>query len=196
MPGTSSLAADGYCTLPDVLSAQRASALVAEAAAFAPNARPMPRDEYRVKAAGRIASPRRMSAIAAGPVLRAIQRDEQLLDLLERTAGKRLTPTNGAYIYYEPGDYLGLHKDEAVCEVTLITGVADALGPLVVHPPLVDVPAQELLKISRAHAATPPGGVEVDVPGVGSFLMLLGSKVPHHRPRSRTSCAIATLCFG
>ena len=195
MSSAPSLAADGYCYLSAVLNADRVDAMLAEAAALAANARSMPRDEYRLDEEHRIASPRRMSAVAGGPVLRAIQREESLLELIEDVAGHAVCGTSAAYIYYAPGDYLGLHRDKAACEVTLITGVAGELDPLIVHPDLVGVPPPELLEISRAHSATPPGGTGVMVPHAGSFLVLLGAKVPHHRAPASDRGTIATLCF-
>ncbi len=190
-----SLTPNGYCLMSDVLAPDRVAALLGEAASMAADAGSMPRDVYRVNDDQSISSPRRMHATAGGPVLRAIQRDEALLDMIEHAAGHRVAPTRAAYIFYEPGDYLGLHRDSTLCEVTLLTGVGGALDPLIVHPELVGLPAEELLYVSRAHDATPPGGVGAEVPAAGSFLMLSGSKVPHHRPPASRHGSVATLCF-
>jgi hypothetical protein len=166
-----------------------------EAMALAPRARRASGDYYRAHGDGSVSSPRGLSTTSAGPVLEAIQRDEKRLDRLERIAGRRLCPTRASYIYYRPGDYIGLHKDAAVCAVTLITSIAGALGPLVVHPSLVGAPTEELLAISRAYSGMPSGGTRVVVPHGGMFLMLLGSIVPHHRPAALDFCVIATLCY-
>src|SRR5438552_4395127 len=191
-----SLAAHGYCSLPDALTADRIGAVLAEATELAPSARRATGKYYCVNGDRSISSPRRLSTVGAGPVLQAIHRDARRLELLERIAGRRLRPTRGSYIYYEPGDYVGLHNDASVCEVTLITRVAGALQPLVVHRALVGVPPEELLAISRVHSAMPPGGTCIAVPHGGSFLILLGSTIPHHRPAALDSGTIATLCYG
>jgi hypothetical protein len=162
---------------------------------LAPRARRARGDDYGVHRDGSVSSPRGLSTASAGPVLEAIQRDERRLDRLERIAGRRLCPTRASYIYYRPGDYIGLHKDAAVCAVTLITSIAGTLGPLVVHPSLVGAAPEELLAISRAYSGMPPGGTRVVVPDGGRFLMLLGSKIPHHRPAALDFCTIATLCY-
>jgi hypothetical protein len=190
-----SLFAHGYCPLAGALAAEDAAAVMSEAAALAGGARHANGAYYRVNGDGSISSPRSLSTVAAGPVLQAIHRSEVRLALLERVAGRPLMPTRGSYIYYEPGDYIGLHRDASACAVTLITSVAGVLDPLVVHPSLVGVPPEELVAISRAHSAMPPGGIRVAVPGGGRFLMLLGSTVPHHRPAALDFCTIATLCY-
>lgn len=192
---TLSVTASGYCTLPDALTAGRADAIRAEATSLASHARRADGNYYCVNADGSISSPRRLSTAAAGSALQAIHHDESLLDRLADILGRRIAPTRGSYIYYEPGDYIGLHKDAAVCTVTLIGSIAGALASLVIHPALVDVPAEQLVATSRAHSAMPPGGVRVAIPDRGSFLLLLGSKIPHHRPATLDRCMIATLCY-
>jgi len=187
--------ARGYCSLPNPLSVEHTAALLAEAAALASSARRATGYYYRVNADQSISSPRRLSTIAAGPVLQSIHLDETRRGLLDDILGQRLSPTRASYIYYGPGDYIGLHKDASVCEVTLITSVSGALDPLVVHPSLRDVAPEELLAVSRAHSAMPPGGTRVVIPSGGTFLMLLGSAIPHHRPAALDYCTIATLCY-
>ena len=180
-----SLTDRGYCLLPGGITDQDRAALLAESRALGPSARAASGDYYRVNGDGSLSSPRRLSTIAAGPVLEAIHRDEQRLEQLERIAGRRVSPTRGSFIYYEPGDYIGLHKDAAACQITLITSVSGALEPLIVHPSLAAVPLEELLAISRAHSGMPSGGTRVAIPRGGMFLMLLGSRSPSPvcRPR-------------
>jgi hypothetical protein len=181
--------------LPDGISGGHRVALLTEAKALAPTARAASGHYYRVNGDGSLSSPRRLSTIAAGPLLETIHHDKQRLEQLERIAGRRLSPTRASYIYYEPGDYIGLHKDAAVCQITLITSVSGALEPLMVHPSLVGVPVEELLAISREYSGMPPGATRVAIPRGGLFLMLLGSRIPHHRPAALDSCTIATLCY-
>jgi hypothetical protein len=192
---TESLAAGGYCFLPDGLTDGQRTALVTEALAHAPSARCASGNYYRVNADGSVCSPRCLSTIAAGPVLRAIHQDKQRLGQLQRIVGRRVSPTRGSYIYYKPGDYIGLHKDASVCQITLITSVAGAPEPLMVHPSLVSMPSEELLAISRAYSGMPPGGTRIAVPRGEMFLMLLGSAIPHHRPATLDCCTIVTLCY-
>lgn len=195
MSATHSLAARGYCVVPVAPAADHAAAMLAEATSLAPSTRRVSGDYYRVNGDRSVSSPRCLGTVAAGAVLDAVHRDNARLELLERIAGRPLTPTRGCYIYYEPGDFIGLHKDAAVCEVTLITSISGALDPLVIHPSLIGVPPEELVAISRAYSSMPPGGTGVTVPSGGSFLMLMGSTVPHHRPAALHPCTIATLCY-
>jgi hypothetical protein len=196
MDASDSLARDGYCLLPDAVAPGDAAAVAVEACALAMSARRVVGDYYCVNDDRSISSPRRLSTVAAGPLLQRIHSDARLLELLEHVAARRLSPSRSSYIYYAPGDYIGLHKDASVCQVTLITSITGALDPLVVHPSLIDMPPEQLLKISRTHSAMPPGGTRVAVPKAGIFLVLRGSTIPHHRPAALDSCTIATLCYG
>jgi hypothetical protein len=195
MDASGSLARNGYCLLPDIVAPGDAGAVAVEARALAMSARRVVGDYYCVNDDRSISSPRRLSTVAAGPLLLAIHRDARLLELLEHIAARRLCPSRSSYIYYTPGDYIGLHKDAAACQVTLITSITGALDPLVVHPSLIDVPPEELVEISRTHSAMPPGGTRVAVPKAGIFLMLRGSTIPHHRPAALDPRTIAALCY-
>jgi hypothetical protein len=190
-----SLARNEYCLLQDAIAPGDAAAVVAEARALSMSARRVVGDYYCVNDDRSISSPRRLRTVSAGPFLRTIHRDARLLDVLEHIAARRLSPTRSSYIYYAPGDYIGLHIDASVCRVTLITSLAGALSPLVVHPSLIDMSPEQLVEISRAHSAMPPGGTRVFVPKAGTFLMLRGSTIPHHRSAALDSSMIATLCY-
>jgi hypothetical protein len=196
MDASGSLARNGYCLLPDAVAPGDVAAVAVEACALAMSARRVVGDYYCVNDDGSISSPRRLGTVAAGPLLQTIHRDARLLELLEHITARRLSPSRSSYIYYAPGDYIGLHKDASVCRITLITSITGALDPLVVHPSLIDVPPEQLVEISRTHAAMPPGGTRVAVPKAGIFLMLRGSTIPHHRSAALDTCTIATLCYG
>ena len=136
---TGSLAAYNYCLMPHSLSTGLTATMLAEATALAEQARRVKGNYYCVNRDQSISSPRLLSTAAAGPVLQAIYRDAQRLALLGKIIGRPLSPTRACYIYYRPGDYIGLHKDASVCEVTLITSVAGPLEALVVHPSLIGI---------------------------------------------------------
>jgi hypothetical protein len=190
-----SFAAAGYCLVAGLLSTERTAAMLRESTRLAPHARRACGNYYRVNRDGSVSSPRCMSTIEAGPVLSAIHDDTVHLEIIKSIVGRRLSPTRGSYIYYAPGDYIGLHRDALECEATLITCIAGVLSPLVVHTSLIGVASEDLVGISRAHSAMPPGGTRVSVPNEGRFLLLLGSRIPHHRPAALDSCVIATLCY-
>ena len=191
-----SLRAAGYVLLAGTLDSSLTAAVLDEATTVSTTARRVVGDYYRINGDRSLSSPRRLRAAAAGAVLDSVHRDTRRVAQLSSILGEPAVPTRSSYIYYDPGDYIGLHKDAASCRVTLITSLAGPLGPLVIHPPLTTLPPEELLRVSQAHSGMPPGGVRVIVPAGGRFLMLLGSKIPHHRPATLDACAIATLCYG
>jgi hypothetical protein len=103
-----------------------------------------------------------------------------LVAAVEEQCGVSVTPTGGGtYSYYEQdGDHLGLHRDIAQCDLTLITcldatrtaGFAD--GALLVYSRHLGLPLAEAARAGRG-AATP-------MPiGRGDTIALLGGIVAH-----------------
>jgi hypothetical protein len=184
-----------YTILDDSLAHSVVTDLRREAMDIEPTARGICGEQYRISRDGRVSSPRHHRTATPGPVLRDTHEDQELIDLVESVVERKLFPTRASYIYYQPGDYIGLHNDTAACHVTLITSIVGNLDPLIVHHELGDLNPEQLLEVSRRHEGRPPGGTPVQVPDSGRLLMLMGSAIPHHRPISLQHCAIATLCY-
>ena len=125
--------------------------------------------------------PRRLLTSGAGPVQDALYRASGLAEVLSARCGLPLRPSGdrGSYSYYaRPGDFLGLHRDIATCDVTVLTvlhdepAADDAGGTLVVYPGRMWEP----LSAIRARPADGALGVRL---GVGQTALLLGGVVPH-----------------
>lgn len=194
MSDADTLAADGFVSLNDFFSSDETDALVQEAGAQRVSARPWSSDQYALGRRGQMSSPRAHRSASPGPALRALHEGSRLRELLCELTGQHFFATRSSYLFYAVGDFIGLHTDIDPCQVTLVTCVLGDPGPLVLHPELVPMGAARLLELSRCSGGFPPGGQPVAIPRDG-VLILRGSGVPHHRPPSRSDCAIATLCY-
>lgn len=107
----------------------------------------------------------------------------------------RLRLTHSSYLYYERGDFLGLHRDHRSCRITLLLWLAGPAGPLHVHPELHELNEEDLLRTALTWDGHPPGGELVDL-GQGPVLVP-GHSVPHHRPPHpyAEELVLATFCF-
>jgi len=56
----------------------------------------------------------------------------------------KLRPVQSNYLFYDPGDFLGLHHDQARCPFAVIVLLEGDAGPLCVHPELQDAPPEDL----------------------------------------------------
>jgi hypothetical protein len=103
----------------------------------------------------------------------------------------RLVQSN--YLFYDEGDFLGLHHDQARCPVTVIAVLAGDAEPLCTHPELVGAPAERLVTV--VEGSGPCGGEPVDL-GAGP-VVIRGGELPHHRPphRGSGSITVVTFCF-
>lgn len=106
----------------------------------------------------------------------------------------QLHPVQSNYLYYGPGDSLGLHHDQSRCPyavVALLNGDAD---PLCLHPELAGVRPAELAPIDDPE--THQGGTKV--PLQDGPLLIHGELVPHHRDPhpGEEEVTIVTFCFG
>lgn len=189
-----SLVDDDFIRLHDLFSAEVTQRLTHEAELQRLSARPWSTDEYILSGGGQLSSPRAHQTAGPGPVLRGLHEGTHVVGLLRQMTGQYFFPTRVSYLFYGPGDFIGLHTDIDPCQVTLLTSVLGSPDPLMVHPDLAGIPRVQLLELSQRTAGRPPGGVAVSVPR-GGLLVLRGSRIPHHRPTVRHSCGTATLCY-
>jgi hypothetical protein len=122
--------------------------------------------------------------------------EHTLGERLRSVLDARLEPSVSCYLYYEPGDFLGLHTDQVACPFTVLVLLDGNAGPVFLHPELRAMEPEKLLHHAVSHDGHPPGGIAVrlrDGP-----LVLAGSAIPHHRPPHLGSAevALATFCFG
>jgi hypothetical protein len=128
---------------------------------------------------GRGGSPARAFTFAQGGALQwRLFSAPALIASLSQRCGLAATPTGaGTYTYYEPGDFLALHRDIVTCDLAIITclsetGAAPGSGGLWVYPQHATEPLSTARAAGRA--------VAVPVPlGSGDTAVLLGGIVPH-----------------
>lgn len=128
--------------------------------------------------------------------LRALHESREFRDFASELAGTSMRPTYSGYLFYEDGDFIGLHKDLPACELTLLVAVRGTCPPLVVHQELRGLSAQELKELAEASGGAPDGGKSFPVLQE-SIVALFGGGLPHQtRPVPAGGASIvATLCY-
>lgn len=186
----------GYATVtsPVVAAGQ---ALKVEAAGLHTGAERVVKDVYELWADGQeFRSPVRYGFAPETNDLKSLHGSRELRDLASELADAQVEPTYSGYLFYEDGDFIGLHTDLPACELTLLVAVADDCPPLVVHPEFVGVPAEELKDLSETSRGAPKGGLALAIVP-GSAIALFGGGLPHQTrpiPQGRASI-VATLCY-
>lgn len=125
-------------------------------------------------------SPERAFTYASGNLVHwALFSAPAFVARLAEICGLPLTPTGGgSYSYYEqPGDFLGLHRDIATCELTVITclksaGAQHGAGSLLVYSDYMNAP------LAKARAAGKKAARQAPIER-GESIALLGGFVPH-----------------
>lgn len=128
--------------------------------------------------------------------LRDVHTGDRMVDLASDLAGRPMEPTYSGYLYFEDGDFIGLHSDLPACELTFLSLVAAECPPLVVHPELVGNDPEELKALSEATDGSPPGGVTLPIVP-DSLVALFGGGLPHQTRRvsGGAPSITATLCY-
>jgi len=128
--------------------------------------------------------------------LREVHTGDRMLELARTLAGQPMEPTYSGYLYFEDGDFIGLHTDLPACELTFLAAVAPECPPLVVHPELAGRQPEDLKALSEVTHGSPPGGVALTV-APGSLVALFGGGLPHQTRRIPTGAGsiMATLCY-
>lgn len=160
---------------PDLLSADDLDRLRQEAAVQWPSRRVRAREGYRLEEGWQLLGPVHSGYADGGVELRRMHREVGIR--LRHVVGHHVVPTVSSYLYYEPGDHIGLHLDQSGCDYDVLALLDGRPGPLCLHPELAGMPPGELL--ARAVAGVDDPGLLVnlaDGPGV-----LAGRTTPHHR---------------
>lgn len=171
-------ASGGFLRLPGSIAADDLAQLEADALSVRPSGR---RNVSVVSdaAEARGGSPdRAFSTAHGGAVHWRIFSAAPYIASLRETCGVACSPAGGGtYSYYGEGDFLGLHRDIATCDLTVITclretGATPAGGVLRVYSRHMTEP------LSRARAAGRTASTEAYL-GRGESLAVLGGFVPH-----------------
>ena len=122
-----------------------------------------------------------------------------MADYVSRCCGTAVVPTGnrGSYSYYlSPGDFLGLHRDVDLCDVTLITVLHDDTSPSDPAGGLVVYRGQPQTSLSQIRGQ-PHQGADLVKARAGQSILILGGMVPHRVVPigSSGTRVISALCF-
>jgi hypothetical protein len=189
------LGAAGYRVTPDLLSPDERERLYKEARVERPYAQREAHEAFRTGPDGRALAPNRQWIANPGDALRQLHRSRELASAVRRLVRRAVRPTICSYLYYGPGDFVGLHSDNSDCPIVLLAWLGGPAGPLYVNPELQDLPARQLLRTARRCGGHPEGGVEIQLKDGAA--LFAGSRLPHHRPphRYKRELTLAALCF-
>lgn len=172
-------------------------ALFAEAVTLQERAERIVKDAYELWADDQeFRSPVRYGIAFDTDRLRALHTSPELRRTANELAARQMEPTYSGYLYYEDGDYIGLHTDLPACELTLLAAVGPNCPPLVVHRELAVLAPERLKDFAEAAGGAPDGGTALPIVP-GSLVALFGGGLPHQtRPVATEGVAVvATLCF-
>jgi hypothetical protein len=200
MEGTVEAAAwsdQGLVRLPQYLPRRAVTELAAEAREQIQGSKPYLRRETAAHRDGSFASPVRHSVAPAGPKLRALTFDRQLLaDLKLATGLSRLTPRGATLVIYGSGEYQGLHTDSVRSTLTVGIVLGGELDPMGWAPDLRLAPADQLAKTVAQRGLFPEGDEYqfLEHPCDGTIQGWAGYEIPHWRPpHNRTSPAVLAI---
>lgn len=171
-------AAGGFAIIPGLLAADVLAELLAEALSARPTGQ---RNALAVsdRTEGRGGSPARAFTSAHGRALQwRLFSAPALIASLSQMCGLAVVPAgSGTYTYYQPGDFLALHRDIVTCDLAAITclsetGATTGCGGLLVYPGHATEPLSRARAAGRAAATPAPLGR-------GDTAALLGGIVPH-----------------
>ncbi|MGW3200069.1 hypothetical protein ACWDBD_36995 [Streptomyces sp. NPDC001118] len=144
---------------------------------------------------GSITSPQRCTVHVGGEALRAIATAPDLAAAAcEATGHAAMTPIRYGLKWYEPGDYMHVHRDDGKCQVTFSAGLTPGLAPMGWLPHLRWLTTQQ---VTERLTGTPyPDGEDFPIRH-RRFTGFDGSRIPHWRaPLDSTSREVlVTVCF-
>ncbi|MEV0636391.1 hypothetical protein AB0I77_15760 [Streptomyces sp. NPDC050619] len=176
----------GTIVIPDVLSADRFTAIKSEAAERLDKATPHVHDHTAAHRDGSFATPVHCAFIEPGPALETLAYDKELLSAVrEHTGIPRLVPRGGAVVRYREGDFQGLHLDSIKSTVTAAFALTEDLPAMGWAPHLYNASGEVLGKVVADHGMFPEGGefttLEHPYGGEGAVRAFAGYGVPHWR---------------
>ena len=187
----------GFASVPTDAGNVSGDMWLSEARELHAGAERIVKDKYELWTDGQeFRSPVRYGIAFDTDSLRNVHASSRMLDLAADLAGRPMEPTYSGYLYFEDGDFIGLHTDLPACELTFLAPVAAECPPLVVHPELVGRRPEELKEFSAAAQGSPAGGVSLPIVP-DSLVALFGGGLPHQTRRVKTTAPsiMATLCY-
>jgi len=183
-----------YRTAPSLVSSEEREALRLEASRLSGDARTNERYGFQLVDGVQLLSPARNRSVADGDV-RCNLHTLTLVDRLLALLGRHVKAIVSSYLYYGRDDFLGLHIDQRLCQLTVLVLLDGDAGPLILHPELCDIPGESLLRYSQEHWGHPPGGTAVHLQD--GPLVLQGALIPHHRPphKGDGEITLAAFCY-
>ncbi len=178
-------------TAPGLLTGRERRDLLTEATAARAAARRTDRPGWEVVDGHQFLGPARYWYGLEGGMRLALQ--THLAARVSAWIDSPLVAVQSNYLYYEAGDFLGLHHDQARCPLTVIALLDGDAEPLCVHRELIGVPAAELGSLVDPDGHR--GGESIDLHD--GPVVISGRVVPHHRTEHGVGGAltIATFCF-
>jgi hypothetical protein len=180
------------CVLrPQLLDGAERAALLAESRDCRSGAVLTVREHWQVVDGWQFLGPARFSYSLDGDVHRIVA--DRLAVRAGAELGTPLRAVQSNFLYYEPGDFLGLHHDQERCPVTVIALLEGDAAPLCTHPELTRAPVDRLALLVDAGGDC--AGERVDL--AAGPLLIHGGEIPHHRlPHPGPDpLSIVTFCF-
>jgi hypothetical protein len=153
-------------------------------------------DAYELDADGRdFRRPVSYRIAHPGDGLRLLHEGEACPRLASELAAEPMEPSKVGYLYYNPGDRIGLHTDLPECQLVLLAAIESTAPPLVVHPELKHLTPEELTRLAEDADEAPDGRISLPLDDT-SLVAMFGGGLPHQtRPVAAGSEAVvATLC--
>jgi hypothetical protein len=185
----------GFCSLDRIIPESSLKALREEARTQGLSRKPLVSNDYTFTATG-VRGPRRYAGGIPGAELVGLHESASISNLASHLLGARAYATRAGYLYYEEGDYVGLHTDSPYCQLTIIAHIDGAGEALTLYPHLYR--ARDLAKLKALAAALASGNEE---PGLNApmarsgVLALLGRDLPHRRSPATAPITVAFLCY-
>jgi hypothetical protein len=122
---------------------------------------------------------RSYAGTTGGPTQTSIFASPNLADYLSEICGLRLRLAGvGSFSYYEPGDFLAVHRDIIACDITLLTCLRDTATGASDRRGLRIYPAYARAPLTQLRSENAPTHVDVHLDR-GQTAVLLGGIVPH-----------------
>lgn len=181
-----------FRTVPELLTRRDLAALRTEAELLRPNAQRRHRSGFFIVDGWQLLGPVDNAYADSGDRRPAIH--ERMAARFDELIHPGLVPTVSSYLYYEPGDFIGLHVDQRRCQYDVLVVLDGVAAPLCVHPELVGIAPDRLYAQALSGVREPGTPVQMG----SSPLVLAGQAIPHHRlpHRSSSTLSLAAFCFG
>jgi hypothetical protein len=179
-------------TVPQLLTHADLAALQDEAKALRVEARRRHREGFQLVDGWQLLGPVNSASADGGDWRPAIHR--RMAARFDELVHPGLHPTVSSYLYYEPGDFIGLHLDQGRCQYDVLVVLDGVATPLCVHPELTGVAPDRLPALAAGGVSEPGMLVRLGIEPV----VLAGRATPHHRPPhpGPDPLVLAAFCFG